>query len=88
MKTEGEEVKQILVDGKPFFVEDPDIALKSLPAEMIEKIQIYDSMSEQAQFTGFDDGQSSKKSTIFFLCSMKQLKKLNRKLRKFILMNL
>lgn len=60
IKTQGEEVKQILVDGKPFFGEDPDIALKNLPAELIEKIQIYDKMSDQAQFTGFDDGQSSK----------------------------
>ena len=60
IKTQGEEVKQILVDGKPFFGEDPDIALRNLPAELIEKIQIYDRMSDQAQFTGFDDGQSSK----------------------------
>lgn len=60
IKTQGEEVKQILVDGKPFFGEDPDIVLKNLPAELIEKIQIYDKMSDQAQFTGFDDGQSSK----------------------------
>ncbi len=60
IKTQGEEVKQILVDGKPFFGDDPDIALKNLPAELIEKIQIYDKMSDQAQFTGFDDGQSSK----------------------------
>lgn len=60
IKTQGEDVKQILVDGKPFFGEDPDIALKNLPAELIDKIQIYDKMSDQAQFTGFDDGQSSK----------------------------
>lgn len=60
IKTQGEEVKQILVDGKPFFGEDPDIALKNMPAELIEKIQIYDRMSDQAQFTGFDDGQTTK----------------------------
>lgn len=60
IKAQGEEVRQILVDGKPFFGEDPDIALRNLPAEVIEKIQVYDRMSEQAQFTGFDDGQSSK----------------------------
>lgn len=60
IKAQGEEVKQILVDGKPFFGEDPDIALRNLPAEIIEKIQVYDRMSDQAQFTGFDDGQTSK----------------------------
>lgn len=60
IKAQGEEVKQILVDGKPFFGEDPDIALRNLPAEIIEKIQVYDRLSDQAQFTGFDDGQTSK----------------------------
>ncbi|NWF88247.1 MAG: carboxypeptidase-like regulatory domain-containing protein [Ignavibacteriaceae bacterium] len=60
IKTQGEDVKQILVDGKPFFGDDPDIVLKNLPAEVIEKIQVYDRMSDQAQFTGFDDGQASK----------------------------
>jgi hypothetical protein len=60
IKAQGEEVKQVLVDGKPFFGEDPDIALKNLPAEIIDKIQIYDKMSDQAQFTGFDDGQTTK----------------------------
>lgn len=60
IKAQGEEIKQILVDGKTFFGEDPDIALRNLPADLVEKIQIYDKMSDQAQFTGFDDGQSSK----------------------------
>lgn len=60
IKTQGEEVRQVLVDGRPFFGEDPDIALRNLPAEIIEKIQIYDKLSDQAQFTGFDDGQTSK----------------------------
>ncbi|HAH24722.1 MAG TPA: hypothetical protein DCL77_13380 [Prolixibacteraceae bacterium] len=54
----GKEVKKILVDGKDFFGEDPSAALKSLPAEVIDKIQIFDKLSEQAQFTGFDDGES------------------------------
>ena len=54
----GKEVKKILVDGKDFFGEDPSVALKNLPAEVIDKIQIFDKLSEQAQFTGFDDGDS------------------------------
>jgi hypothetical protein len=60
LKTQGEEIKQVLVDGKQFFGDDPMIALRNLPAEMIDKIQIYDRGSEQSQFTGFDDGQTSK----------------------------
>ena len=54
----GKEVKKILVDGKDFFGEDPSVALKNLPADVIDKIQIFDKLSEQAQFTGFDDGES------------------------------
>jgi hypothetical protein len=56
----GETVKQVLVDGKPFFGEDPTLTLKNLPADVIDKIQIFDKLSDQAQLTGFDDGNSSK----------------------------
>ncbi len=54
----GEAVQQVLVDGKPFFGQDPSIALSNIPADEIATIQVYDQQSDQAQFTGFDDGQS------------------------------
>jgi len=57
---QGEVVQQVLVDGKPFFGSDPTLALRNLPADAIAKIQIFDKMSDQAEFTGFDDGQSVK----------------------------
>lgn len=60
VKANGEDVKQVYVDGKPFFGDDPTATLKNLPAEVIDKIQVFDKMSDQAQFTGFDDGNSSK----------------------------
>ncbi len=56
----GEQVTKIVVDGKEFFSSDPRIALKSLPAEIISKIQIIDEKSEQARFSGFDDGTRNK----------------------------
>lgn len=56
----GEEVKRILVDGKEFFSTDPKVALKTLPAEIIDKLQIIDEKSEQARFSGFDDGERAK----------------------------
>jgi hypothetical protein len=56
----GEQVQQILVDGKPFFGNDPTLAIRNLPADAIEKIQVFDKMSDQAEFTGFDDGQAVK----------------------------
>ena len=60
VKVQGEEVQQVLVDGKPFFGDDPAAALKNLPAEVVDKIQVFDRLSDQSQFTGFDDGQSQK----------------------------
>jgi len=60
IKANGEDVKQVLVDGKPFFGNDPSTALKNLPAEILDKVQVFDKLSDQGQFTGFDDGQSQK----------------------------
>jgi hypothetical protein len=60
VKVNGEEVKQVLVDGKPYFGDDPNAALKNMPADMVDKVQVYDKSSDQSQFTGFDDGQSKK----------------------------
>ncbi|MEM9820368.1 MAG: carboxypeptidase-like regulatory domain-containing protein [Bacteroidota bacterium] len=60
VQAQGEEVKEVLVDGRPFFGNDPRAALRNLPAEVISKIQIFDQKSDQAQFSGFDDGETSK----------------------------
>jgi len=60
VKAQGDEVKKVLVDGKPFFGDDANAALKNLPADVIDKIQVFDQLSEQSQFTGFDDGNSQK----------------------------
>jgi hypothetical protein len=60
VKTQGEEVKKVLVDGKPFFGDDPTIAIKNLPAEVIARIEVYNQLSDQAQLTGIDDGESEK----------------------------
>ncbi len=60
VKAQGEEVQQILVDGKEFFGRDPQIATKNLPAEAVDKVQVFDKKSEMAEFTGIDDGQEEK----------------------------
>jgi len=60
VQAQNEDVKQVLVNGKPFFGDDPNAVLKNIPAEIIDKIQVYDEKSDQAQFTGFDDGNTSK----------------------------
>lgn len=60
VKAQGEQVRRVMVDGRPFFGEDPQAALKNLPAQAIEKVEIFDRRTDQAQFTGFDDGEEEK----------------------------
>lgn len=60
LKHNGEEVKQVTVDGKPYMGDDPGAALKNIPADMIDQVQVFDKSSDQSQFTGFDDGNSKK----------------------------
>jgi hypothetical protein len=60
VKAQGEQVQRILVDGKEFFGNDPKLATKNLTADMVESVQVFDDMSEQAKFTKIDDGSRSK----------------------------
>ena len=60
VKAQGEPVNKIIIDGREFFSTDPKIALKNLPADVIAKIQIIDDKTEQAKFSGFDDGKRMK----------------------------
>jgi len=60
VKAHGEDVKRVLVDGKQFFGEDPSVTLKNLPAEVVDKIQVFDKLSDQAAWSGFDDGSGQK----------------------------
>ncbi len=58
VQAQGEQVQRVLVDGQEFFGDDPSIALRNLPADIIRQIQVLDQASDQAQFTGFDDGET------------------------------
>ncbi len=55
---QGEQVRKVTIDGKDFFGDDASAALKNLPSEVVDKIQVFDRLSDQAQLTGFDDGNS------------------------------
>lgn len=53
----GKTISKILVDGKEFFSDDPKMASKNLPSDMVEKVQIVDRKSDLARLTGVDDGE-------------------------------
>lgn len=57
IRAKGETVKQVLVNGKPYFGNDPQVALQNFPAEAIESVQIFEKRSEQADFSGIDNGE-------------------------------
>lgn len=61
---QGEAVKKVTVDGREFFGDDATATLRNLPAEIIDKIQVFDKLSDQAQLTGFDDGNTTKSINI------------------------
>ncbi|GAB4128763.1 MAG: TonB-dependent receptor [Raineya sp.] len=72
VKAQGEQVRRVLVDGKPFFGDDPKAATKNIRADMIDKIQVIDQLSEQSQFTGVDDGNREK---VINITTKKDMKK-------------
>ena len=60
IKAQGEDVQKILVDGKEFFGDDPQMATKNLPAKAVKKVKVYDKQSDMSEFTGVDDGTRMK----------------------------
>jgi CarboxypepD_reg-like domain len=57
---EGKEVKTVLVNGENFLLDKPDEVLKKIPAEAVKKVQVYDKKSEEAEFSGIEDGEKEK----------------------------
>ncbi|MEJ2204723.1 MAG: TonB-dependent receptor [Gemmatimonadota bacterium] len=60
IRAQGEEVQNVLVDGKEFFGSDPTIATRNLPADAVERVQVYDKESDMAEFTGIADGEEER----------------------------
>ena len=57
---QGQTVNKVLVDGEEFFGDDPTLVTKNIRADMVDKVQLYDKKSDQATFTGIDDGKKDK----------------------------
>jgi hypothetical protein len=60
VKVNGETIKRILVNGKEFFTGDVKMATQNLPADAVDKVQVFNKQSDQSAFTGIDDGNSEK----------------------------
>lgn len=57
---QGQTVSKVLVDGEEFFGDDPTLVTKNIRSDMVDKVQLYDKKSDQAAFTGVDDGKTTK----------------------------
>ncbi len=57
---QGEKVQKVLVDGEEFFSDDPAVVTQNLSADAVETVQVFDKKSDQATFTGIDDGEKTK----------------------------
>lgn len=60
VRVNGKKINRVLVNGKDFFNGDPTMATRNLAADAVDKVQVFDKQSDQAAFTGFDDGNAEK----------------------------
>ena len=72
VEAQGETVKKIFVDGKEFFGEDVSTALNSLPAQAVDRIEVFNKLSDNAEFSGMDDGEGYKAINIITHSNMRQ----------------
>ena len=72
VEAQGETVKKVFVDGKEFFGEDVTTAIQSLPAQAVDRIEVYNKLSDQAEFSGMDDGEGYKALNIVTHKHMRQ----------------
>ncbi|HRG91108.1 MAG TPA: carboxypeptidase-like regulatory domain-containing protein, partial [Chitinophagales bacterium] len=72
IKAQGEQVKKVLIDGKEYFGDDAQLAMKNMPSDIVDRVQVFDQMSDQSFFTGFDDGNSQKAMNIVTKKGMNQ----------------
>ena len=72
VEAQGETVQKVFVDGKEFFGEDVNTAIKSLPAEAVERVEVFNKLSDQAEFSGMDDGEGYKAINIVTKTNMRQ----------------
>jgi len=60
VEVQGEPLRRVYIDGKRVFDSSPMAALKSLPADAIANVQVFDEQSDQARYAGIEDGETTK----------------------------
>lgn len=55
----GQTVAKMLVGGEEFFGDDPTLVTKNIRADMVKEVQMFEKKSDQAAFTGVDDGKKT-----------------------------
>ena len=72
IQAHGQKVEKLLVDGEEFFTDDPAVVSKSLQAKAVDKVQVFDKKSEQAEFSGIDDGEATRTVNLQLKDNMKK----------------
>ncbi|MFR9533759.1 MAG: outer membrane beta-barrel protein [Rikenellaceae bacterium] len=72
VSAQGETVQKVFVDGREFFGSDVTTAISSLPAEMVDNIEVYDKLSDNAELSGMDDGEGYKAINIVTKQNMRE----------------
>lgn len=72
IQAHGQKVEKLLVDGEEFFTDDPAVVSKSLQAKAIDKVQVFDKKSDEAEFTGIDDGNTKRTVNLQLKDNMKK----------------
>jgi hypothetical protein len=57
---QGKRVDKVLVDGEEFFGDDPTMATQNISSKAVEKVQLFDTKTEQQQLTGMSTGSEGK----------------------------
>ncbi|MCL2028653.1 MAG: TonB-dependent receptor [Bacteroidales bacterium] len=68
----GKEISGILVEGERFFDDDPRVAARNIPADFVDRVQTFTRQSDQARFTGIDDGNEETVINLSFRPGMRK----------------